>query len=70
MSDLKTKWIQIHNEVELLREGNAKLTEALAHIKWSIKSCRAGDGDTRTWEQCCLDCETVAEEALNDILHI
>ena len=70
MSDLKTKWIQIHNEVELLREGNAKLIEALEYIKWSIKSCRAGDGDTRTWEQCCLDCETAAEEALNDILHI
>ena len=65
MSDLKTKWIQIHNEAELLREGNAKLIEALECIKWSIKSCRAGDGDTRTWEQCCLDCETVAEEVLN-----
>ena len=69
MSEIKIS-VETWNKFKALEQENNKLIEALAHIKWSIKSCRAGDGDTRTWEQCCLDCETVAEEALNDILHI
>ena len=64
MSEIKIS-VETWNKFKALEQENNKLIEALECIKWSIKSCRAGDGDTRTWEQCCLDCETVAEEVLN-----
>ena len=52
---------------ETLLAENKRLKEALTNIKYSVKSCRAGDGDNRTWEQCAIDCETAAEEILDSI---
>jgi len=47
-----------------LQVENKRLKQVLEAIKYSVKSCRAGDGDKRTWEQCAIDCETLAEEGL------
>jgi hypothetical protein len=62
--ELVEKIITTERINRILEAEIEKFKEALAYIKWSIKSCRAGDGDTRSWEQCCIDCETVAETAL------
>lgn len=44
-----------------------KLAMVLEQIAYSVKSCRAGDGDTRSWQKAAEDCESIAEQALSEL---
>jgi hypothetical protein len=40
------------------------LVSTVEMATYNVKSCRAGDGDTRTWKECACDVEAELERAL------
>ena len=62
--------------VQLAKEGLAigrlagleEAEDVLFHIAYSVKSCRAGDGDDRSWQECAEYCENLAENKRDEIL--
>lgn len=44
------------------REEQREMLDTLFHIAYSVKSCRAGDGDDRSWEEAACYCENMAEK--------
>jgi len=46
---------------------NRKTARAIEFIIYDIMSCRAGDGDTRTWEECICDVEAHLSQLLEEL---
>lgn len=52
-------------ELKLAKETIHLLEAQLYFIAYSVKSCRAGDGDTSTWKMIAENCEARAEAGLS-----
>ena len=42
---------------------------SLQNVKDTVRSVRAGDGDSRTWEECAIDCEDYAQDGISNLLY-
>ena len=50
-------------EDALIKKAKREVAE---RIKDNIRSCRAGDGDNRNWEQCACDIETECDKIIKE----